>query len=438
MFSPTETPIIWKPQEKQIEALSRSEFEILYGGARGGGKTDAGIAWLLYDKDNPLYKALVIRRNADDLKDWVDRAKVMYRGTGAVFSGQPTEIRFPSGAVIRTGHLNDENAYEKYQGHEYQKILIEELTQIPTELSYLRLISSCRSTVDGIEAQVFTTTNPGNAGHKWVKARFIDVSFPGKPYKDLRSGRTRVFIPATVEDNAVLMTKDPNYVNFLNGLPDGLRQAWREGSWDSYEVEGAYYTKEIAQARKEGRITSVPYEPTIPVDTWWDIGVGDSTSIGFFQHVGREWRMIDYHEESGEGLNYYKGVLDKKPYTYRYHFAPHDIEVRELSSGRSRRDIARNLGIDFQVAPNLDVEDGINAVRMRFSTLWIDMVKCEKFLEAMTNYRKEWSDKMGEFKMHPLHDWTSHAADMFRYWAVTEDYHDSANYDYGLYKQSYT
>lgn len=433
----SEPKVIWKPQAKQVEALTRLEFEVLYGGARGGGKTDAGMAWLLYEKDNPLYKALVIRRNADDLKDWVDRAKIMYQGTGAVFTGQPAEIRFPSGAVIRTGHLKDEDAYEKYQGHEYQKILIEELTQIPTELSYLKLISSCRSTVKGIQAQVFTTTNPGNAGHKWVKARFVDVSEPGKPFTDRVTGRTRIFIPATVEDNPVLIERDPNYVNFLNGLPDGLRQAWRNGSWDAYEVEGAYYSRELTQARKEGRICPVPYEKSIPVDTWWDLGVGDSTAIGFFQRVGREWRMIDYYEASGEGFNYYKQILDSKGYTYRYHFAPHDIEVREMSSGRSRKEIARELGIDFRIVPKLTVDDGINSVRMRFNTLWIDQVKCEKFLDAITQYRKEWSDKMGEFKMHPLHDWTSHAADMLRYWAVTEDMDDSNFTDYTLYKQSY-
>jgi len=143
----------WKPQDKQTIALARIEDEILYGGARGGGKTDAGQAWLLYDIDKPKYRALVIRKNADDLRDWVDRARQMFAGTGAIFTGNPPEIRFPKGGIIRTGHLKDENAYEKYQGHEYQRILIEELTHIPSEESYLKLVSSCRSTVDGLEYQ---------------------------------------------------------------------------------------------------------------------------------------------------------------------------------------------------------------------------------------------------------------------------------------------
>ena len=112
----------WTPQPKQAIALTRLEDEILYGGARGGGKTDAGQAWLLYDIDKPRYRALVLRRNADDLRDWIDRARELNLPTRAEFVGNPVEIRFPSGAKIRTGHLKDQNAYTKYQGQEYQKV----------------------------------------------------------------------------------------------------------------------------------------------------------------------------------------------------------------------------------------------------------------------------------------------------------------------------
>ena len=114
--------IHWKPTTKQAEALSKIEYEILYGGARGGGKTDVGQVFMLYDKDHPRYRGLVIRKNAGDLNDWISRAKVMYKPTGAMFV--QGEIRFPSGATIVLGHLKDENAFEKYQGHEYHKILI--------------------------------------------------------------------------------------------------------------------------------------------------------------------------------------------------------------------------------------------------------------------------------------------------------------------------
>jgi phage terminase large subunit len=184
-------------------------------------------------------------------------------------------------------------------------------------------------------------------------------------------------------------------------------------------IKGAYYAKELERARLEKRITDVPHEALLKVHTWWDLGVGDSTCIGFFQVYGTQWRLIDYYEASGEGLQHYINTLKDRDYQYGEHFAPHDIKVRELGSGKSRYEIAQELGLQFNVAPNVAIDDGINAVRMRFNTLWIDQEKCKRFIEAISQYRKEWNDKMGEYKPHPLHDWTSHAADMLRYWAVT-------------------
>ena len=415
--------IHWKPQSKQAIVLSRTEFEIFFGGSRGGGKTDAGIAWLLYDKDHPRYRALVIRRNADDLRDWIDRASWMYKPTGAKRVGNPPEFKFPSGAVIRTGHLKDEQAYTKYLGHEYQKMLIEELTLISREENYKKLISSCRSSIPEIKPQVFCTGNPLEAGHYWVKDRWRIPDYPDRDkiysFFDEKEGRDRVFIPATVDDNPKLIEINPEYVKFLDGLEGELKDAWRHGYWTGPRPEGAYYTNQLKRAREEGRIGNVPYEEDLPVYTWWDLGVSDTTAIGFFQKVGQEWHLFDYYEASGEGLSHYAQILQEKGYVYGGHFAPHDIRVRELGSGKSRLEMAKSLGIDFEIVPNLHINDGINAVRMRFNTLWIDEKRCVQFLKAIALYRKEWNEKMGEFKPKPLHDWTSHAADMLRYWAVT-------------------
>lgn len=229
--------VIWLPQPKQRIALGVDVYELLYGGARGGGKTDAGIAWIIKDSyiNNSKFRGLVIRRNADDLSDWIDRADALFKYFGGVKKGQPAEFVFPSGAKIKTGHLKDPDTYTKYQGHEYQRMLIEEITQIPDELRYEQLIGSCRSTVPELLPSIFMTTNPTGKGHAWVKRRFIKGDGVPKPMKiwlPEKTKRPRVFIPASVYDNPILLENDPGYLDYLKGLPLALREAWLKGSWD--------------------------------------------------------------------------------------------------------------------------------------------------------------------------------------------------------------
>lgn len=418
--------IHWQPQPKQEIALSRVEDEILYGGARGGGKTDAGQVWLLYDKDHAKFRALVIRKNADDLKDWIDRARYMYMGLGVQVVGNPPEIKFPKGGIIRTGHLKDENAYTKYQGHEYQRMLIEELSQIPREKDYLKLISSCRSTVPELRPQVFATTNPDDPGLEWIKGRWNIPDIPDfdKVYNSTtEEGRHLVFIPAKLEDNPKLMEVDPQYVALIDSWKRTdyeQWEAWRLGNWKGFGVEGAYYRAQLIKAEQENRITEVPYDELLPVHTWCDLGIGDSFSIGYFQIYGQQWRMIDYDEFEGESLGSAIKRMEEKGYYYGTHHAPHDIEVRELGTGKSRYEIAQSLGVDYSIVPRLEVDDGINAARMRFSSVWFDKSKCDLFLKRMRRYHKEFDEKRGVFKNKPVHDANSHAADMFRYWATTD------------------
>ena len=183
-------------------------------------------------------------------------------------------------------------------------------------------------------------------------------------------------------------------------------------------IKGAYYARQIATARAEHRITSVPYDPQLPVYTFWDIGIGDSTAISFVQVLRREIRMIDYYENSGEGLPHYVKVLQDKGYVYATHHGPHDIAVREFGTGKTRVETAAALGVRFVVGKSLGIEDGIEAFRLAWSRLWIDETKCAFFIDAVSQYQKEWDDKHGCFKEKPLHNWTSHAADCGRYMAV--------------------
>jgi phage terminase large subunit len=228
-----------------------------------------------------------------------------------------------------------------------------------------------------------------------------------------------------------------------NILPkDELEAAAKEMTPEQYAQEfecafeaaiiGAIYGKEVAQARDSGRITQIGYDPMIRVDTYWDLGVGDSTCIWFSQQHNGQVRVIDYYEMNGAGLDHYAAILDKRGYLYGRHVAPHDIEVRELGSGKSRLEIAHGLGINFDVAPKLPLEDGINAAKMLFPRCWFDQDKCKQGLEALAHYRRDYNDKLRSFKPTPVHDWASHGADSFRYMAVA--IRDNRSSDEGKYK----
>jgi intein/homing endonuclease len=177
----------------------------------------------------------------------------------------------------------------------------------------------------------------------------------------------------------------------------------------SASASGAYFSNQIRLATEENRFTKIPYEEKLPVCTFWDIGVGDSTAIWFAQFVGKEIRLIDYYENSGEGLTHYIKYLQSKPYIYKDHYAPHDIEVREFTSGRARIDIAKDLGIRFKIAPKLSIEDGIEAVRLIFSRCYFDDTNCKQGIRALRNYHKDFDETNQTYRTSPVHDWSSHA-----------------------------
>jgi len=169
------------------------------------------------------------------------------------------------------------------------------------------------------------------------------------------------------------------------------------------------------------RITRVPHDPAVEVETWWELGIGDSTAVWFVQRVNSEIRFIDYIEASGEGLPFYAKALRERPYLYSRHVLPHDVEVRELGTGKSRKGMLAGLGMqNIVVAPKLPIDDGIQAVRMLLPRAWFDAEKCKQGIEALKQYRRDWDDKLKVFRSHPLHNWASHGADAARTGAVVD------------------
>ncbi len=184
-------------------------------------------------------------------------------------------------------------------------------------------------------------------------------------------------------------------------------------------IEGAYYAKYLDKMRLKGQIGQVPHEEGFKVHTVWDIGVRDSTTILFFETVGQTVRIIDCYENSKQGLEHYIKVIQGKDYIYGKHIAPHDIRVMEFGTGMTRVEKAKQLGINFTIAPDISIYDGIEAVRSCLSKVWIDEVKCAPFIKALENYRQEYDMKKKVYKTQPLHDWSSHYADTMRYLAIS-------------------
>lgn len=226
-------------------------------------------------------------------------------------------------------------------------------------------------------------------------------------YREYKASQTGLLDQAYLQSARQIMTSDEYAQEF-------------ECSFEA-SVKGAIFAKELERARVEQRITRVPYDPALPVDTDWDLGVGDLMAIWFSQSTrGGEVRLIDYHSASGEGFPYYASILTQKGYIYGQHWAPHDIAVRELGTGKSRLDTAASFGLRFKLTPRItgaagvEIEEGIAAARLLFPRCWFDAERCKPGIDALMNYRRDYNKQLDEFKATPVHDWASHGADAFR------------------------
>ena len=203
-----------------------------------------------------------------------------------------------------------------------------------------------------------------------------------------------------------------------SGMSEDMIQQEYYCSFDG-GVEGSYFNDLLKKARKENRITKIPLEPNIPVNTFWDLGRNDTTAIWFHQHVGHEHRFIKTFENNGEGLAYYAKYLQEQGYVYGTHYLPHDVEVTELTTNLSRKDMLISLGVNplETVARIGDINEGIQMTRAIIPKCWFDEDGCADGLRALESYHKQYDERLQTFKARPLHDWSSNFADAFRQFA---------------------
>jgi phage terminase large subunit len=229
---------------------------------------------------------------------------------------------------------------------------------------------------------------------------------PGWAFAEYKASQTHLIPEAELKAARSVMTADEYLQEF-------------ECSFEA-SVKGAVYARELQQAREDGRVTQVPYDPALPVDTNWDLGYRDATAIWFTQSAyAGAVRVIDYYENKSYGLDHYVQYVNSKPYTYGEHWMPHDINQTEFTTGKTMLEDARlKLKPAVMVAPKLGVDDGVNAARLLFPKCYFDSAKCSMGLEALSSYRWDYNQRIKDHTHLPVHDWASHGADAFRTLAV--------------------
>ena len=205
---------------------------------------------------------------------------------------------------------------------------------------------------------------------------------------------------------------------------DKYRQEF-ECSFDA-AVEGSYYGQILNELEDKKHMQEIPHEEISRTFTAWDLGMGDSTSIWVAQLVGTEIRLIDYYENHGVGLDHYVKWIKDNDYLKAEHILPHDVRVRELGTGKSRMEMLEESGLEVKIAPRMGLDDGIQAVRRLLPRCWFNVPKVQIGLNCLRNYRRDYDEKRKIFYERPLHDWSSHGSDAFRYLAIGLDEGNSA------------
>jgi len=292
--------VIWKPWPKQEQWLRASRYItfVLAGGARGPGKTEAGIVYLVDHSrlQYPRYAGQVIRKDYQDLIDWNDRAAPLYQALGGEWLDYKKYWQFPGGAKIHLGHLHTKGAVESFKGKERQAILFEELTQLPVMADFLAVAGSCRSTIPGLVPTMFCTTNPDGAGHQWVK-KFWGLGKAGtcKPAHVYPAAHglehaTKIYIPGVVQDNPTLMEHDPGYLDKLRMLDERMYRAWALGDWDAFDGL-------IFQLHDAHICTPFEIPPHWPILNTFDWGYARPFSFGWWtiDPDGRLYRIGEWY-----------------------------------------------------------------------------------------------------------------------------------------------
>lgn len=382
--------------------FSPARYKVAYGG-RGGGKSWGIADALLIQGAQRTLRVLCAREIQKSIEESVhqllcDRIEAL--GLSAFYSVTRTHITGANGTTFAFAGLRDIGiaSLKSYEGIDI--CWVEEAATV-SKRSWATLIPTIRK--EGSE--IWISFNPQLDSDETYR-RFV-LQPPSSAVVRKINWQDNPWYPSTLlAEMADLRERDPD--EYLHVYEGHCRQV----------LEGAVYAAELRKATADGRICKVPYDPTKPVHTFWDLGFGDATSIWFAQSYPGEFRVIDYESDNQKPLPHYLQLLQHKGYIYGQDWLPHDARARNLGTGRSIEELMRAAGRQVRIVPQLSIADGINAARTTFPLFTFDEEKTADGLQCLRHYRYERDEQLGVWKKTPLHDWASHGADAFRYMAI--------------------
>jgi phage terminase large subunit len=394
----TEVKIRFIPRKPFVPYLNRTERWACIVAHRRAGKTVACVMDLVKranDCTNREPRFAYIAPTYGQAKDvaWTYLKEYTSAIPGVKVSESELSVQFPhNGARIR---LYGAENYDRLRGLYLDGAVIDEAgDQDPR--AFPEVIRPALSDRQGWATFIGTPKGRNEFYRIYERAKKTEGWFWGS----LQASRTGLIAETELADARAMMT------------PEQYQQEY-ECSFQA-AIIGAYYGRDMEDAEK--RILPLSHDRAADVFCSWDLGIGDSMALWFGQQVGKEIHWLEYYENNGFGLDHYVDYIKTRSFPVHIHLLPHDAEARELQTGQSRIDFLRNRNLDCRVVPRHNVDEGINAVRMKFPQMWFNSEGegMEKGLDCLRMYRAEYDDKNMTLKTRPLHDWASHGADAFR------------------------
>lgn len=383
-------------------------YKVFYGG-RGGAKSHNIARYLLVEGCKKPMRFLCTRELQGSIADSVHKLLsdiIDQHGLHTFYNVQQKTITGKNGTeFIFKGLKHNSTEIKSTEG--VDKVWVEEAEKV-SEASWEVLIPTIRKD----DSEIIVSFNPKHPTDPTYK-RMVEDADENMLVKKV-SWQDNPFFPDVLNQEREKLR---------NSDPDAYAHIW-EGNFD-VRHNGAIYATLMDSMRQgdPARITNVPYKPGVPVITAWDLGKNNATAIIFAQVVGLQTRIIDYYEATGEeaDLANIASVIRSKPYEYGNHYLPHDAAHERLGMTGSIASQLSSMGINNRVLKISSVEAGINLGRDLLKECWIDQTKCADLVHALMNYGYEWDENRQRFKDKPLHDWSSDAADSFRYLAQVLD-----------------